>query len=90
MQIIGQCGPLVGTRLYPESQAPYYRRGMGICAGVMLIVAGLAVVLRWLLGRENRMALEKHEVMGRDERQRLVHDGKTSRRARAEPFQYML
>ncbi|KAF7903773.1 uncharacterized protein EAF01_006822 [Botrytis porri] len=53
MQIVGQCGPLVGTRLYPESQAPLYREGMGVCAGVMLMVAGLGLVLRWWLGREN-------------------------------------
>ncbi|TGO90594.1 hypothetical protein BPOR_0058g00130 [Botrytis porri] len=53
MQIVGQCGPLVGTRLYPESQAQLYREGMGVCAGVMLMVAGLGLVLRWWLGREN-------------------------------------
>ncbi|THV53065.1 hypothetical protein BGAL_0060g00050 [Botrytis galanthina] len=53
MQIVGQCGPLVGTRLYPETQAPFYREGMGVCAGVMLIVAGLGLGLRWWLGREN-------------------------------------
>lgn len=53
MQIVGQCGPLFGTRLYPETQAPFYREGMGVCAGVMLIVAGLGLGLRWWLGREN-------------------------------------
>ncbi|TGO31871.1 hypothetical protein BHYA_0392g00050 [Botrytis hyacinthi] len=53
MQIVGQCGPLIGTRLYPETQAPFYRQGMGVCAGVMLIVAGLGLGLRWWLGREN-------------------------------------
>ncbi|KAF7861721.1 uncharacterized protein EAF02_010675 [Botrytis sinoallii] len=53
MQMVGQCGPLVGTRLYPETQAPFYREGMGVCAGVMLIVAGLGLGLRWWLGRVN-------------------------------------
>ncbi|EPE28238.1 MFS general substrate transporter [Glarea lozoyensis ATCC 20868] len=32
LQVIGQCGPLVGTRLYPDEEAPYYVKGMGVCA----------------------------------------------------------
>ncbi|KAK4103763.1 MFS general substrate transporter [Parathielavia hyrcaniae] len=30
MQVVGQCGPLVGTRLYPDRDAPYYARGMAV------------------------------------------------------------
>lgn len=54
MQVIGQCGPLVGTRLYPRTDGPWFTKGMGICAGAMLGVAGLAVALRWHLARRNR------------------------------------
>lgn len=53
LQIIGQFGPLVGTRLYPEEEAPYYVRGMAICSGAMVGVAVLAVGLRWFLSRKN-------------------------------------
>ncbi|RAK79223.1 putative MFS transporter [Aspergillus fijiensis CBS 313.89] len=53
LNLVGQCGPLLGTRLYPASEGPWYVRGMGVCAGCMVLVAVLAVVLRGMLGREN-------------------------------------
>lgn len=54
LQVIGQCGPLVGVRLYPEEEAPLYVRGMGVCAGAMVGVAVLALGLRVYLKRRNR------------------------------------
>lgn len=91
LQIVGQCGPLVGTRLYPETQAPFYRQGMGVCAGVMAVVALLGGGLRGWLGREN-MRLERGEGMeghGDEEEGRgLVGDGKARERGRE--FRYML
>ncbi|KAF4123787.1 Major Facilitator Superfamily [Geosmithia morbida] len=53
LQAVGQCGPLVGTRLYPVADAPYYTRGMTICAVAMTAVAVLAFVLRFILRRRN-------------------------------------
>ncbi len=54
MQVVGQCGPLVGTRLYPDREGPYYARGMAVCAvamgGVVVLVGGL----RWWMGRMNQ------------------------------------
>ncbi|KAL8709932.1 MAG: hypothetical protein Q9220_005382 [cf. Caloplaca sp. 1 TL-2023] len=38
LNIIGQLGPFVGTALYPESDKPYYVRGMAACAAFMLLV----------------------------------------------------
>lgn len=38
---IGQCGPLLGTRLFPASEKPYYRRGMFVNAA--LLIAGVVV-----------------------------------------------
>ncbi|TGO46584.1 hypothetical protein BOTNAR_0578g00040 [Botryotinia narcissicola] len=104
MQIVGQCGPLVGTRLYPESQAPFYRQGMGVCAGVMLIVAGLGLGLRWWLGRENersgrrygRVSGEEGEGEGErganEEERGLVgnENGKGKGRGGKTAFLYML
>ncbi len=95
MQLIGQCGPLVGTRLYPDVDAPYYTRGMTVCAGAMLGVALLAGVLRWWLGRLNRR-LEREEDEGRragvegpEEEEGLVGGpGRGARRM--ERFRYML
>ena len=56
LQIIGQCGPLIGTRLYPDSDAPFYTFGMTGCTGAMVGVAVLATVLRLRLASMNRRA----------------------------------
>ncbi|PHH69221.1 hypothetical protein CDD82_7912 [Ophiocordyceps australis] len=56
MQLVGQCGPFVGIRLYPDADAPYYSRGMEACACAMFSVAVLALVLRFYLVRCNRLA----------------------------------
>ncbi|KKY26845.1 putative mfs transporter [Diplodia seriata] len=29
LNVVGQCGPLLGTRLFPEEEGPYYVRGLG-------------------------------------------------------------
>jgi len=54
MNLIGQLGPLLGTRLYPDSDGPFYVREMAVCGGFMLLVAGLAWWLKGILARENR------------------------------------
>lgn len=54
LNIIGQCGPLIGVHMFPESQGPFYIQGMAVCAGFMAVgVAGLALVLRIVLKRAN-------------------------------------
>lgn len=53
LNVIGQCGPLLGVRLFPNRDAPFYVRGMLICAAFMLGVALLAAGLRWDLKRRN-------------------------------------
>ncbi|KAI1770359.1 MFS general substrate transporter [Hypoxylon cercidicola] len=54
LNIVGQCGPLLGTRVFPAGDAPYYVKGMGICAGFMFFNALLALGLRTYLAWENR------------------------------------
>ncbi len=54
LNVVGQCGPLLGTRLYPESDAPFFVRGMLVCAGFMAGTAGLAAGLRWWFAVLNR------------------------------------
>lgn len=93
LQLIGQCGPLIGTRLYPDKDAPYYARGMGTCACAMLVVAILAVILRFLLIYKNRkldLAEEEKQIDGTTvEEEGLVGSGKR-KRTPAEAFRYML
>lgn len=60
LNIIGQMGPLVGTTIFPETDGPWYVRGMTICALFMLLVGILAAALRWVLIRQNnKMSEEK-------------------------------
>ena len=54
LNLIGQCGPLLGTRVYPSVDSPYYRLGMWVCAGFMLFNGILAFGLRILLVWENK------------------------------------
>lgn len=92
MQVIGQMGPLVGTRLYPKGEGPYWARGMGVCAAAMVGVAVLAVVLRgYLVWSNGRMEREVgYEGVGQDEEEGLV-DGEGRRgREGEEKFKYML
>lgn len=46
MNVIGQCGSLLGTQLFPKGEGPYYTNGMIVCAGFMLLCALLAFGLR--------------------------------------------
>ncbi|KAL2126425.1 hypothetical protein VTI74DRAFT_933 [Chaetomium olivicolor] len=89
LQVVGQCGPLVGTRLYPESDAPYYTTGMSVCAGAMVGVAVLAGVLRWWLVRVNRRweREEGESGEGSEEGEALVGANGEGRGRR---FRYML
>ncbi|KAK4694808.1 hypothetical protein P7C71_g2830, partial [Lecanoromycetidae sp. Uapishka_2] len=68
LNYIGQLGPLVGVHLYPDSDQPYYVKGMAICACFMFLVAVLAYSLRRLLAAKNcRLAAEKPKEEGEDE-----------------------
>lgn len=93
LQAVGQCGPLLGTRLYPDAHAPFYTPGMSICAVAMIGVAVLALGLRFYLARLNRN-MDAEESQGREtavedeEEQGLVgRSGESRTRYR---FRYML
>lgn len=51
---MGQCGPLLGTNIFPASEGPYYVKGSIISCCFSLMVAILAVIYSLLLRRENR------------------------------------
>jgi dipeptide/tripeptide permease len=65
LNLVGQCGPLLGTRIYPAKDSPYYRKGMWVCAAFMLFNGVLAFGLRCLLVWENKMLDAKYGVVGR-------------------------
>ncbi|KAK4247962.1 major facilitator superfamily domain-containing protein [Corynascus novoguineensis] len=92
LQAVGQCGPLVGTRLYPDRDAPYYTRGMAVCAGAMVGVAVLAAGLRWWLARWNcRWDRDEGLDQGlRGEEEQALVSGGNGRRRKEKGFRYML
>jgi len=92
LQIIGQCGPFVGTRLYPDSDAPLYVKGMSVCAVAMLFVAVLSFSLRMYLQRLNRKNELKYSRIGdetqEDEAQETLVSKKASEK-QAVRFEFM-
>lgn len=54
LNLIGQCGPLLGTRMYPTNEAPYYVKGQSVCAAFLFFCCLLALTLRTLLVWENK------------------------------------
>jgi MFS family permease len=86
LNIIGQIGPLVGTSIFPETDGPYYVRGMTVCAGSMLMVGILAATLRWILIRKNRKA--RADSVGNYAGIPLEEGGAT--RVARKQFEYML
>ena len=76
MNVIGQCGPLIGARLYPRSDGPFYVRGMAICAAFMVGAFLLSIILRHLLVKENEKLEQSYNVEVRADEQPLVsqHD----------------
>ncbi|KAL4801113.1 major facilitator superfamily domain-containing protein [Aspergillus venezuelensis] len=70
LNVIGQCGPLLGTRLYPASDGPLYVKGMSICAGFMGLVAVLAVALRASLKKANERVQRGEDVGDGTDRER--------------------
>lgn len=90
LNVVGQCGPLLGTRLFPEGEGPYYVRGMGTCAGFMGAVAVLAAGLRWVLVRENGRRVGEAEREGGDEGAVPLVGGGGRGRKREEGFLHML
>lgn len=60
LNVIGQCGPFLGTNIFPDEQAPRYVKGMAICAAFMFFTTFLALCLRVLLVWENRRLDKKY------------------------------
>ncbi len=66
LNIIGQCGPLLGTRLYPDRDGPFYIKGMSVCAIAMLLVLALSILLRVVLILENKKTAASDKLDNRD------------------------
>lgn len=60
LNVIGQCGPLLGTNIFPKSDAPRYVKGQSICAAFIFFNGFLAFGLRTLLVWENKKLDKKY------------------------------
>lgn len=66
INLIGQCGPFLGTNVFPTKQAPRYVEGMSICAAFMFFSAIIALAQRLLLMWENSKLDRKYGVITKD------------------------
>lgn len=90
LNIIGQLGPFIGTGLYPETDGPFYIRGMAACTIFMLVVAGLSLLLRTILRKKN-MVMDAPAIAIEEEREEdglVAGDRKLVNRP--SPFRYIL
>ena len=62
MNVIGQCGPFLGTNIFPGNEAPRFTKGMWVCAAFMFFTTILATGLRQLLWWENRKLDQKYGI----------------------------
>lgn len=60
LNLIGQCGPLLGTNIFPKNEGPRYVKGMAICAAFTWFTGALAIGLRLLLIWENEKLDKKY------------------------------
>ncbi|KAF1985408.1 MFS general substrate transporter [Aulographum hederae CBS 113979] len=70
LNLVGQCGPLLGTRLYPSGEGPFYVKGQSICAAFMFFTTFLALGLRTLLWWENKKLDRLYGTLEEQKRQR--------------------
>ena len=66
INLIGQCGPFLGTNIFPTRQHPRYIEGMSICAAFMFFSAILAISQRQLLVWENSKLDRKYGTTTKD------------------------
>ncbi|KAG8627765.1 hypothetical protein KVT40_003638 [Elsinoe batatas] len=80
LNLVGQCGPVLGTRVYPTNEGPRYIKGHAICAGFLFFNALVALVLRtylkWQNGKWDRQFGTVEEQKARGVQRELVIEEK--------------
>ncbi|OTB04276.1 hypothetical protein M426DRAFT_320863 [Hypoxylon sp. CI-4A] len=66
INLIGQCGPFLGTNVFPTKQGPRFVKGMSICAAFMFFNAIVAIAQRLLLMWENSKLDRKYGPVTKD------------------------
>ena len=62
INVVGQCGPILGTYALfnKSSEAPQYVMGMSVCASFMLFTTALSLALRILVQLKNQQLDRKY------------------------------
>ena len=68
LNTVGQCGPLLGTNIFPTTDGPRYVKGQSVCAAFMFFNAFLALSLRLLLSWENKKLDQKYGKLDRSKK----------------------
>jgi hypothetical protein len=76
LNVVGQCGPLLGVQLFPKDEAPFYVKGQSVCAAFMFLFCILALGLRTMLVWENKKLDEKYGTL---EQQRAAMEESAAR-----------
>jgi MFS family permease len=50
---IGQCGSILGSHLFPQTEGPRYRKGFGVSSGLLFLAALFSVILSISYSRDN-------------------------------------
>ncbi|OAQ62877.1 MFS transporter [Pochonia chlamydosporia 170] len=61
INVVGQCGSVLSSRIYPIEEGPRFVKGQSICAAFMFFATLLAFILRSCLVWENRRLARKYE-----------------------------
>lgn len=61
INVVGQCGSVLSSRIYPTEEGPRFVKGQSICAAFMFFATLLAIILRSCLVWENRRLASKYE-----------------------------
>ncbi|KAG9082166.1 hypothetical protein FS749_007065, partial [Ceratobasidium sp. UAMH 11750] len=69
LMIIGQCGSVLGTHVYPTSEGPRYIKGLALCCGFELLGALTCLVLTISFRRENA---RRDRIYGHPEEGKIV------------------
>ena len=85
INVVGQCGPVLGTQIFPTTDGPRYVKGMTLCAAFMFFCAVVALALRTLLVMQNKK-LDREQAVKGDE----YHDDGKAIENYGNNFRYVL
>ena len=87
---IGQFGPLLGTNVFPNSDKPFFRKGMWISAAMCIFVGCLAIILSCILIAENKSMERKGLIPKKGEEGREpVQHGVAGEEAKVPRYRYI-